>query len=77
MFLVCSFICVVFLCLFIIITIFLLTVFEVSFPGFNVEFFLPFGFFPPKVGLVVCINFMYGEVSAEFLFVFPLMGKAK
>jgi len=27
------------------------------FPGFSVEFFLPFGFCPPKVGPVVCVSF--------------------
>ena len=52
------------------------------FPGFRVEFLLPFGFCPPKVGTVVCGSFIQGEVCAEFLFacclfVFPLMGKAE
>ena len=28
------------------------------FPGFKVELFLPFGFFPPKVGPVVCVSFL-------------------
>ena len=47
LFLVCSFICVVFLCL----SLFLkFCVWGLLFPGFMVEFFLPFGFCPPKVG---------------------------
>ena len=74
-FLVCSFICIVFLC----ILIFFLTycVWSLLFPVFTVEFFLPFGFFPSKVGPVVCVSFIWGEICAEFLFVFPLMGKAE
>ena len=28
------------------------------FPGFKVEFFLPFGFCPPKVSAVVCVSFI-------------------
>jgi len=36
------------------------------FPGFKVEFFLPFGFCPPKVGPVVCVSFLYGEICAGF-----------
>ena len=35
----------------------------------KVEFFLPFGFCPPKDGPVVCVSFIYSEISAEFLFV--------
>ena len=51
---------------------------DVSFsPGFNVEFFLPFGFCPPKVDPVVCVSFSQGEMCAEFLFVFLLTGKAE
>jgi len=46
-------------------------------PGFKVKFFLPFGFCPPKVGPVVYVSFLWGEICAEFLFVFPLMGKAE
>ena len=38
------------------------------FPGFNVEFFLPFGFCPPKIGSVLCVSFLQGEICAEFLF---------
>ena len=47
LFLICSFNCIVFLCLFI---IFFLTycVWGLLLPGFKVEFFLPFGFCPPK-----------------------------
>ena len=54
------------------------------FPGFKeslilslkkVEFFLPFGFCPPKVGPGVCVSFIEGKICAELLFVFPLMGK--
>ena len=41
------------------------------------EFFLPFGFCPPKVGPMVCVSLDYCEICAEFLFVFPLMGKAE
>ena len=60
------FICVVFLYLF----LFFLTycVLGLLFPDFKVEFFLPFCFFPPKVGPVVCISFMEGEICAELLF---------
>ena len=51
------------------------------FPGFKVEFFLPFGFCPPKVGLVFCVSFLSGENCDEFLFVFllvfPLIDKAE
>ena len=67
MFLVCSFIYVVFLCLF----IFFLTycVCGLLSSGFSVEFFLPFGFCPTKVGPVVCVSFLKGEICAEFLFV--------
>ena len=77
-FLVCYFICIVFLCLF----YFFLTycVWYLLFPGFKIEFFLPFGFCPPKVGPVVCVSFVYGEICAEIfvsLFVFPLMVKAE
>ena len=35
----------------------------------KIEFFLPFGFCPPKVGLVVCTNFLQDDIGAEFLFV--------
>ena len=56
-FLVCSFICVGFLCLFIIIFL-TYCVWGLLFPGFKVEFFLPFGFCPPKVGSVVCVSFV-------------------
>ena len=38
-------------------------------PGFKAEFFLPFVFFPPKVGPVVCVSFLYGEICVEFCFV--------
>jgi len=57
MFLVCSFICVVFLCLFIII-FFNLCIWGLLFPGFNVEFFLPFGFCPSKFDPVVYVSFI-------------------
>ena len=59
-FLVCSFICAVSLCLF----IFFLSycVLGLFFPGLEdlkrVEFFLPFGFCPPKVGPVVYVSFV-------------------
>ena len=66
-FLVCSFICVVFLCLFI--NFLTYCVWVLLFPGFRVEFFLPFSFCPLKVGPVVCVNFIEGEICAEFLFV--------
>ena len=78
-FLVCSFICAVFLCLFFLSFFLFLSycVWGLLFPGFKeswilclkkVEFFLPFGLCSPKIGPVVC---------AEFLFVSPLMGKAE
>ena len=55
--------------------------FEVSFSqATRLNFFLPFGFCPPKVDPVVCVSFELGEVCAEFfvcLFVFPLMGKGE
>ena len=35
----------------------------------KVEFFLLCGFCPPKVGPVVCVSFIEGEICAEFLFV--------
>ena len=41
-----------------------LCVWGLLFPGFKVEFFLAFGFCPPKFGPVVC-----GEICAELLFV--------
>ena len=77
-FLVWYFICVVFLCLFII-SLFLLTycVWGFLFPGFKVQFFLPFGFCPPKVGPVVWVSFVQGEICAELLFAFSLMSKAE
>ena len=53
---------------------------ECSLPGFNAEFFLPFGFCLPKFGPVLCVSFVQGEICAEFfvcLFVFPLMGKVE
>ena len=56
-FLVYSLICVVFLCLFIIFLTY--CVWGPLFPGFKVEFFLPFGFCPPKLGPVVCVSFVY------------------
>ena len=43
-----SFICVVFLCLFIIIIFLTYSAWGLLFPGFKIEFFLPFGFCPPK-----------------------------
>ena len=43
----------------------------------KVEFFLPFGFCSPKVGPVVCVSFVEGEICVEFLFVFPLMAKSE
>ena len=75
MFLVFSFICVVFLCLFIIFFL-IYCVWSLLFPGFKeswilflkkVEFFLSFGFCPPKVGPVVCVSFLSGEICAEVL----------
>ena len=74
-FLVYSFICIVFLCL-----LFFLTycIWGLLFPGFKeswilslkkTEFFLPFGFCPPKFGPVVCVSFLQGVICAEFLFV--------
>ena len=65
-FLVCSFICIVFLCLFFFFKNY--CVWDLICPGFNVEFFLPFGFCSPKVGPVVCVSFVEGEICAEFLF---------
>ena len=47
------------------------------FPSFKAEFFLPFVFCSPKFGPVACVSFVWGEICAEFLFVFPLMGKAE
>ena len=58
MFLVCSFICTIFLCLFIIYIFLTYCVLGLLFPIFKVEFFLPFGFCPPKVGAVICVNFI-------------------
>ena len=55
-FLVCSFICAVFLPL--VIFFFNFCVSGLFFPGFRVEFFLPFGFCPPKFGPVVCVSFL-------------------
>ena len=80
-FLICSFICVVLLCLFIIyiyICFFFLTycVWGLLFPGFKVEFFLPFGFSPTMTGPVVCVHFIKGTIFAVSL-AFPLMGKAE
>ena len=57
-FLVYSFICVVFLCLFIIIIFLAYCAWGLLFPGFKVEFFLPFGFCPPNVGAMVCVSFV-------------------
>ena len=56
-FLVCSFICVVFSAFSL---LFFLTyyVWGLLFPGFKVEFFLPFGFYPPKFGPMVCVSFL-------------------
>ena len=79
-FLVCSFICAIFLCLFIIffktycVWGLLLSSFKKSWiiSLKKVEFFLPFGFFPPKVGPVVCVNFIYGEICADFFCLFFL-----
>ena len=56
-FLVCSIICVVFLCLFII-SFLTYCVWGLLYPDFKTEFFLPFGFFPPKVGSGVCVSFV-------------------
>ena len=56
-FLVCSFICVVFLpfhCYYFL----TYCVWGLLFPGFKVEFFLLFGFCPPKVGPVVSVSFI-------------------
>ena len=52
-FILCSFTCVVFFCLSF---LFCLFVWGLLFPGFKVEFFLPFGSCPPKVGPVVCVT---------------------
>ena len=49
--------------------------FEVSFSQASRLNSFPFGFCSPKVGPVVCVG--YGEICAEFLFVFPLMGKTE
>ena len=49
--------------------VFTYCVWGLLFPGFKVEFFLPFGFFPSKVSPVVCVSFTWGEICAEFLFV--------
>ena len=78
---------VVFLCLVIGLFFFLIYCFwGLLYPGFKeswilslkkFEFFLPFGFCPPKVGPMVCVSLDYCEICAEFLFVFPLMGKAE
>ena len=54
-FLVCSFICVLFICLFIIIFL-TYCVWGLLFPGFKVEFCLPFRFCPAKVGPVVYVR---------------------
>ena len=55
-FLVCCFICVVFSAFSLFIYLFLTyCVWGLLFPGFKVEFFLPFGFCPPKIGPVVCM----------------------
>jgi len=89
MFLVCSFICAVFLCLFFL-SFFILSycVSSLLFQGFKeswiislkkVEFFLPFGFCPPKVGPMVCVSLYRIRFVLSFvcLFVFLLMGKAE
>ena len=52
-------------------------VWSLLFPAFKVEFFLLFGFCPPKVGPVVCVCFIWGEICAEYLFAFPPMGKTE
>ena len=76
MFLVYSFIFAVFL--YILIFFLSYCVWGLLFPGFkeswilclkNVEFFFAFGFCPPKIGPVVCVSFVYSEISAEFLIV--------
>ena len=54
-FLACSFVCVVYLYLFFFLTF---CVLGLLFPGFRVEFFLPFGFCPHKVVLGVCVSFL-------------------
>ena len=42
----------------------------------KIELFLPFDFCLPKVGLVVCVSFIWVRfVLSFYLFVFPLMGK--
>ena len=67
MFLVCSFIFVVFSAFFF--CFFNLLYLRSPFPGLQVWiFFLPFGFCPPKVGPVVCVSFIQGEICADFLF---------
>ena len=76
-FLVCYFISVVFLCLFIFSFFKTYCVWALLFAGFKVEFFLPFGFCLPKAGSVVCVSIVLGEIGAEFLSVFTLMGKAE
>ena len=67
-FLVFSFICVVFVCpsSFIFLTY---CVWGLLFPGFNFEFFLHFGFCPPKVGPVVCVSYRVRFVLSFCLFV--------
>jgi len=42
----------------------------------KVEFFLSFGFCSPKIGPVVCVSFLWGEICAKCLF-FSVMGKAE
>ena len=74
MFLICSFTCIVFLCLFVIFLNLLCLSFP--FPGFNVEFFLPFGFCPRKFGLVICVSFVWGDIVRRF-YILPLMDKAE
>ena len=50
-------------------------------PGLKVEFFLPFGFFPPKIDPVVCVSFYRVRFVLSLLLLlfvcFPLMGKAE
>ena len=38
----------------------------------KVEFFLPFSFCPPKVGPVVCVSFVQGEIFVLFVCLFFL-----
>jgi len=45
-----------------------LCVWGLLFPGFKVEFFLPFWFLPSKIDPVVCVSFSQGEICAAFLF---------